>query len=299
MWYIPHHGVINQNKPDKVRVVFDCSAKCQGTSLNDQLLQGPDLTNSLFGVLTRFRQESVAIMADVEGMFNQVYVDPKDIDALRFLWWPDDDLNKEPVDMRMLVHLFGATSSPSCANYSLRKTAEDNHQDFKSQTSETVKKNFYVDDMLKSVKTSAEAINLTKELKDMLNRGGFNLTKWTSNDKDVINSIEDSDKAKSVKNLSLDDDLPIERALGVVWNIEDDKIAIKSQVPNKPVTRRGILSATSSVYDPLGLVCPFILPAKKIMQDLCRENYGWDEPVPQEIMLPSPLCHDATFDDVS
>jgi len=284
VWYIPHHGVINPNKPDKVRVVFDCSAKYQGTSLNDQLLQGPDLTNSLFGVLTRFRQESIAIMADVEGMFNQVYVDPQDIDALRFLWWPDDDVNKEPVDMQMLVHLFGATSSPSCANYSLRKTAEDNKQDFKPETSETIKRNFYVDDMLKSVKTPGEAITLTKELKAMLNRGGFNLTKWTSNDKDVINSIEDSDKAKSVKNLSLDDNLPTERALGVVWNIKDDKLTIKSQVPEKPVTRRGILSATSSVYDPLGIVSPFILPAKKIMQDLCRESHGWDEPVPQESM---------------
>ena len=50
-WYIPHHGVYHPKKPDKIRVVFDCSAKFAGTSLNDQLLQGPDLTDSL--VLTR------------------------------------------------------------------------------------------------------------------------------------------------------------------------------------------------------------------------------------------------------
>lgn len=71
-WYIPHHGVYHSRKPDKIRLVFDCSAKHGGTSLNDQLIPGPDLTNSLIGVLTRFRQEPVAFMADIEAMFYQV-----------------------------------------------------------------------------------------------------------------------------------------------------------------------------------------------------------------------------------
>ena len=60
---------------DQIRVVFDCSAKYKGVSLND-LLTGPDLTNSLAGVLCRFRQEPVALMCDVERMFHQFYVDP-------------------------------------------------------------------------------------------------------------------------------------------------------------------------------------------------------------------------------
>jgi hypothetical protein len=64
--YIPHHGVYHPKKPDKIRVVFDCSAKFQGVSLNDLLLQGPDLTNNLLGVLCRFRKEKVAICCDVE-----------------------------------------------------------------------------------------------------------------------------------------------------------------------------------------------------------------------------------------
>ena len=55
-WYIPHRGIYHPNKPGKIRVVFDCSAKYQGTSLNDNLLQGPDLTNGLIGVLARFRR---------------------------------------------------------------------------------------------------------------------------------------------------------------------------------------------------------------------------------------------------
>ena len=79
--------MINPNKPGKTRVVFDCSAKYKGVSLNDNLLNGPDMVNSLIGVLTRFRQEQVAIMADVEAMFHQVMVADEDCNYLRFLWW--------------------------------------------------------------------------------------------------------------------------------------------------------------------------------------------------------------------
>ena len=88
-WYLPHHPVFNPQKPGKVRVVFDCSAKHHGTSLNDQLLQGPDLTNSLVSVLSRFREDQIVLMSDVEAMFHQVRVRPSDCEALSFLWWPD------------------------------------------------------------------------------------------------------------------------------------------------------------------------------------------------------------------
>lgn len=43
VWYLPHHSVFHARKPEKVWVVFGCAAKYMGTSLNDQLLHGPDL----------------------------------------------------------------------------------------------------------------------------------------------------------------------------------------------------------------------------------------------------------------
>nr|XP_006820436.1 PREDICTED: uncharacterized protein LOC102805132 [Saccoglossus kowalevskii] len=72
VWYIPHHWVYHPNKPEKIRVVFDCSARHGGTSLNDHLLTGPDLINSLIGVLCRFRKNLIAIMCDVEKFFVHV-----------------------------------------------------------------------------------------------------------------------------------------------------------------------------------------------------------------------------------
>ena len=120
VWYIPHHGVYHKKKPGKIRVVFDCSALYHGFSLNQQLLQGPDLTNNLTGVLCRFRMERIAFMCDIKAMFHQVKVDDIHRDYLRFLWWDDDNFDSDPVEYRMTVHLFGATSSPGCANLRLR-----------------------------------------------------------------------------------------------------------------------------------------------------------------------------------
>lgn len=113
-WYVPHHSVYHPKKLDKLRIVFDCSARYDGISLNDYLLQGPDLMNNLIGILLRFRQHSVALICDVEKMFHQFHVCKADRVFLRFLWWRNGDLNEQPQEYRMKVHLFGASSSPGC-----------------------------------------------------------------------------------------------------------------------------------------------------------------------------------------
>ena len=85
-----------------------------------ELLQGPDLTNNLVGILLRFLQDPVAVMGDVLSMFHQVRVPVEDRDFLRFLWWPGGNLAKGLEEYRMTVHLFGAVSSPSCVNFAMR-----------------------------------------------------------------------------------------------------------------------------------------------------------------------------------
>jgi len=117
---------MNPNKPDRVRVVFDCAAQYNGVSLNSWILQVPVLTTYLVGVLTHFRQETIAVMIDVEGMFHQVSVNPKDCDSLRFLWWPGNDLNVDQTEYQLLVYLFRASSSPNRENSGLGRTANDN-----------------------------------------------------------------------------------------------------------------------------------------------------------------------------
>ena len=121
VWYLPHHSVSNPKKPDKTRVVFDCSAKYKDASLNNDLLRGPDMTNTLIGVLLRFRQEPVGFTADTQSMFHQVRVKPEQCDILRFLRWPNGDLDGTPTVHIMKVHLFGTVSSPSVCNFALKE----------------------------------------------------------------------------------------------------------------------------------------------------------------------------------
>ncbi|KAK5928662.1 hypothetical protein CgunFtcFv8_013710 [Champsocephalus gunnari] len=275
-----HHGVYHPKKK-KIRVVFDCAATFQGTSLNAQLLQGPDLTSTLVGVMTRFRKEPVVLMADIEAMFHQVQVPAEDSDLLRFLWWPNGDHHQNFEEHRMVAHLFGATSSPSCASFALRKCAEDHREQFSPKVINTVLHNFYVDDCLTSVVSEEEAVELYHDLCALCAQGGFHLTKWISNRRTVLAAIPSMERAKEVKDLDLDNDtLPVERALSVQWCIESDVFKFKVMIKDKPITRRGILSMVSSIFDPLGILAPVVLSAKMILQDLYRRELGWDDIIP-------------------
>ncbi|XP_066919725.1 uncharacterized protein [Clytia hemisphaerica] len=278
-WYIPHFAVYHPKKPDKVRIVFDCSAECHNYCLNKELLQGPDMTNQLIGVLTRFRQGPIAVMADIETMFHQVRVEEEYHDYLRFVGWPDCDLSNELVDYQMCVHLQGATSSPSCANYALRETAKLYKDQFGEDASNTLIRNFYVDDMLKSFPSTQEAIVTIPNIVNMSNAGGFRLTKFHSNDRNVLATIPEEEKSKRLKNLDMSSNpIPEERALGMNWDPESDKFFFKIELKERPATRRGVLSTISSIYDPLGIVSPYLLEGKKLLQQICVEK-GWDDPL--------------------
>ncbi|KAI3356761.1 hypothetical protein L3Q82_003438 [Scortum barcoo] len=217
-------------------------------------------------------------------MFHQVKVPDDDSNLLRFLWWPGGDYNQALAEHKMTVHLFGATSSPSCASFALRRCAQDQSGQFKAEVMDTVLQNFYVDDCLKSVVTEEAAITLCQDLIKICAYGGFRLNKWVSNRRKVLDSIPKSELAKEMKNLDLDqDDLPLERALGLNWCVESDAFKFKITIRDRPFTRRGLLSVIGSVYDPLGILAPVVLPAKTIMQDLCRLKIGWDDNLPEHI----------------
>ena len=117
----------------------------------------------------------------------------------------------------MAVHLFGATLSPSCASLCLKQTAV-----FACKKSpavaEEIERGFYVDDCLMSVATEEEAVDLMKEMKATLSRCGFNLTKWTSNKRAVVDRVPVEDRSKVSKLQTLGGTVG-ERVLGVHWDL--------------------------------------------------------------------------------
>lgn len=284
-WYIPHHGVYHPHKPNKIRVVFDLSSEFKGKSLNRELLAGPDLTNQIVGILLKFRTENVAVMGDIESMFYQVKVPEKQQKFLKFLWWDNSDINQDVCDYQMTVHVFGGTSSPSCANYALRKTATDNESIFGKDAANIVRNNFYVDDMLKSFPSIYDALEGIQKVQQLCAKGGFNLTKFTCNKREVLLQIPEEHRRKDLK----DSDLAIgsikdDKALGVVWKISDDALSFDINFPSVMKTKRQFLSALHSVYDPLGLGAAFLLKGKKIFQDTCKLQVKWDDILGQNIL---------------
>ncbi|VDI23532.1 Hypothetical predicted protein [Mytilus galloprovincialis] len=261
MWYLPMFGVYHPKKKDRIRVVFDSSAKFRGTSLNDVLMTGPNLVNSLLGVLLRFRKDKIAITADIRQMFYSFNVTPEHRDFLRFIWHEDNDKEKDLVDYRMAVHVFGNSPSPAVATFGLRKTAEMAESKYGSDVVTYVNNNFYVDDALSSHSNSDKAVDLLKRTQSALKEfGNLRLHKISSNSNEVLAAFEKDDLSEDLKNLDFSDDcLPVQRSLG-----------------------RGVLSVINGLYDPLGFAAPVTIAGKLILRETMKESTEWDEPLPPQ-----------------
>ena len=214
-WFIPNHGVYHPSKPRKIRVVLDSSAQIAGKSLNQELLTGPDLTNPTVGILTRFRQDEVAFMADIESMYYQVRVPEYQQSFIKFLWWENHNIEEEPSDFAMCAHVFGGVLSASSSNYALRKTATYNADQYGQEAAEVMKSNFYVDDSLKSVDDPKIAIILVKNVVDMCKVRRFHLTKFISNNRELLVSTPKDQSRHGVKNADLIGDLPTGKTFGI------------------------------------------------------------------------------------
>ena len=264
---------MHRSPKQETPVVFDLSADYKGRCLNRKLLSGPDLTNQIVGVLLRFGEEQIALMGDIEVMLHQVKVPKDQCSFLKFLWWDDSDPDKEIIDYEMTAHVFGRTSSPCCSNFALRRTAKENEQQYGKEITQILERSFYVDDLLKSFPTVNQAVNAIKQLQELCSRGGFNLTKFVSNKEEVINLIPDDKRKSIVRNeLVTLGNLPEEKALGLKWDTQNDTLGFYIKLADKPLTRRGLVSTLSSVYDPVGLGAPFLLKGRQIIQQVCRNR---------------------------
>jgi hypothetical protein len=211
-------------------------------------------------------------------MFYNFRVTPEHRDFLRFLWY-DDDLTTIKT-YRMKVHIFGATSSPGVATFGLRKLAQDNIA-LSREAASFLNDNFYVDDGIISTENVQSAKDLISTTREMCSKGNLRLHKFVSNKAEVLADLPDSEKEAEAS--SFNSIVPTQRTLGVSWCLKTDQLCFTSNINIKPFTRRGILSTVAQVYDPIGLVSPFTLLGKNILQETCRLGLDWDDPIDTQL----------------
>ncbi|XP_063540322.1 uncharacterized protein LOC134749332 [Cydia strobilella] len=287
--YLPHHAVIREDKSTtKVRVVFDASCKYdEGISLNDQLMTGPTLQPELRHLIMRWRRYPVCLVADIVKMYRMVRVANEDTDFQRIVW--RENAEDEIKDYKLLTVTFGTASAPYLAVKALNQVACDHREQYPI-AAPRVHQEFYMDDLMTGCQTEEEGLQLYREMKGLLNEGGFVLQKWASNKKELSKQInkregENLGNEEEKSNLEIKTD-NITKILGLTWNRDDDEFQYSVKLPplSPPATKRKIISDVSRLFDPLGWLAPCVIAAKMFIQRLWLAGIGWDEEPPSDIL---------------
>lgn len=277
VWYLPLGVVRNPKKPNKIRLVWDAAAKVGGVSLNDMLLKGPDLLVPLAAVLCGFRQYRVAVCGDLKQMFHQFRIRQEDVHSQRFLY---REHPSKPIKIFVMdVGSFGATCSPSQAQYIKNLNAEEHESEF-PQAAVAIKKKHYMDDYLDSFDTEDEAIKVALEVKTVHDRGGFEMRNWHSNSTTLLERVGEP-KQQQMKAISIDTESEAERVLGLLWLPTEDSLAFAAdlKLDGTVPTKRNILRWVMSVFDSQGILSHITVQGRMIIQDTWRSQVTWDEEV--------------------
>ncbi len=282
VWYLPHFPVVRMDKTStKVRIVFDCSAQMDGVSLNDVIHAGPKLQQELFDVLICFRRNPVALAGDIKEMYMQVEIEEKDRPMFRILW-RDCDGDRDPDVFEFSCVVFGKKAAPMECQFVAQENARRNRGLY-PMAAETVLKSTYMDDSIDSIETEEEGIELYRQLEALWSLAGMQVRKWILNSSKVVATTPEADRATEI---SLGDDKdPVIKALGLSWESKEDVLCISTAdlPPNLSLTKRNVLKRIAAVFDPLGLVSPFIVVAKILLQELWTRGYDWDDEILDEI----------------
>ena len=266
--WLPHHAVVKRDSEQKVlkiRPVWNASFKV-GTqpSLNQASYAGSNLLTDLTKILCQFRLHKFTVLADIKSAFLNIKLRSEfDRNKLCFMWKQGNQIYY----YRFKRIPFGLAVSPFTLNFTLQhhfSSYPDN------EIANTLKSSFYVDNLVLSVPSEQQALQLHKEATSILHEGGFELRAWNSNSHLL------QDAAKADGNMSTVD-TSFEKVLGYHYFPQKDTIQLADFVLDTTAdTKRKILSAISSVYDPLGLFSPTTVLSKIFLAKLWANRLSWD-----------------------
>ncbi|XP_062538652.1 uncharacterized protein LOC134206926 [Armigeres subalbatus] len=290
--YLPHHPVVKEaSTTTKVRVVFNASSETSTrVTLNDALLVGPIIQDDLRSIIMRSRTKQVMLVADVEKMFRQVLVCEEDRPLQSILWRssPEEEISA----FQLNTVTYGTKPAPFLATRVLKQLSDDEEGRF-PLAAKTVREDTYMDDVITGTNEVDEAVDLRKQLQDLMEAGGFNLRKWASNPMGVLYGVSAADLAiPFTKEICLDPD-PSVKTLGLTWIPGTDTLRFQFKVPPldeaELLTKRKVLSIIATLFDPIGLIGAAITLFKVFMQILWtlkneeQERLDWDEPLPKTV----------------
>ncbi|XP_055645430.1 uncharacterized protein LOC129781951 [Toxorhynchites rutilus septentrionalis] len=287
IWYLPLNVVVNPRKPQKIRLVLDAAAQVDGVSLNSKLLAGPDFLTPLHTVIQQFRERQVAYGGDIREMYHQFRMRDTDKHVLRFLFRAHP--KTEPEVYVMDVAIFGSACSPASAQYIKNLNASHYADQFPEAASAIIHKH-YVDDYFDCADTADEAIERAKQVRYIHSQAGLEIRNWVSNSTGFLEAMGESTSGSKVS-LNNGKEGPSERVLGIIWLPSDDVFTFSTTMradlmhymsTNDRPTKRIILSCIMSLFDPLGLLAPFTVHGKGLLQHTWRSGCDWDEKVNDE-----------------
>ncbi|XP_076235104.1 uncharacterized protein LOC143179676 [Calliopsis andreniformis] len=282
-WYLPHFGVTNPHKPGKLHLVFNAAARTDGVSLNDHLLAGPDMLNSLLGTLFRFRQGLIAFTGDIKEIFLQIKIRTEDQRAQCFLW-RGKDRNRPPGKYSMTSMIFGVASSPCSALYVRNRNAEEFRESY-PQAAKAIIQKHYMDDYLDSVNTDEEAIKLIHDVTEVHRREGFQIRNWSSNSQQVLSRLPPATLMKGTVHLNSTNGMET-RILGLKWAPTDGTLGFELNMKKaletivtgaQRPTKHEMLRTIMSVFDPIGILAPLTICTRMLLQKIWRSGIAWDQ----------------------
>ncbi|XP_015189797.1 PREDICTED: uncharacterized protein LOC107073618 [Polistes dominula] len=259
--YLPHRYVIKSGSITPLRPVFDASASEKGfPSLNQCLEKGPNLIELIPEILLKFREDNIAVIADIRKAFLQIEINPKDRDYLRFLWFVKGKIKA----LRHRRVSFGLTSSPfllgAVLEYRISRIKE-----VPKYITEKLSKSFYVNNCVTSVKSPVELETFVELATSIMKKGGFELQGWEY-------THDNSEKEET-------------RVLGILFNKARDTISIKTVLVKEisdEITKRKILSTAHKIFDPIGFTAPVVIIPRLILKRLCKSGHDWDSPTDEK-----------------
>ena len=291
VFFIPHRAVIKEDRETtKLRIVFDGSARdAKGTSLNECLDSGPNLNPEIVHLLLKFRTHKIVLTSDVEKAFLQIWIEKSDRDLCRFLWFTDPNSpNREIKEYRMTRVLFGLNCSP----YLLAATLQYHCSKYLLEYPDTARSllsEMYVDDWISGADSVEKAYQKYQEGSKILSEGGFTLRKWKTNSSELLQRINGEESTNTGEVSLLGENTP--KILGLKWCSRRDvfvyglKEFVDTVSVAKSLTKREMLSISSRIFDPLGLISPIVIETKILLQQLWVLGIGWDAEVPTSIQL--------------